>query len=110
MNLSKERAKQVVFVLEEADRLLVQRGWCKYKMYQMDGSVCLVGALNLASARVHPDARMFALGTALDILRGVTETTVAHLLPTWNDDPERTVEDVHLALKRGIERVEEMVR
>lgn len=96
--------------MEEADRLLVRHGWCKFTLVNETGELCLVGALQRASAKVPQDYRPFALGMALDVLRDVVECTADFLLPTWNDDRERTSEDVHSALKQGIERVEEMVR
>lgn len=110
MNLSKDRAKQVVFLLEEADRLLSRHGWCQYTLVNEYDELCLVGALQRASARVPRDYRQFAFGFALDVLRVVVEAGADFLLPTWNDDRERTVEDVHSAIKESIVRVEEMVR
>ena len=110
MNLSRDRAKRVVFLLQEADRLLTRRGWCQFRRNEKDGSICLIGALELASVKVHPAARGFAYGMALDILREVTGISANWRLPNWNDLPDRSVEDVHLALKKGIKQVEEMVR
>lgn len=87
-------------VLAGARDVLAERGWTQGTAEAADGSVCLDGALCVASTgsphrgTVEGDAGASRALSAVAGERGYV---------AFNDDPERTYEDVMLALKRAEE-------
>lgn len=89
---------------EKAIDVLRERGWHQGDFESShDGSVCAVGALGVACVG---NASWLAenqgdwtpvMKTLRTVLQPDDPSTF--FIPDWNDDPERTVEDVILALK-----------
>jgi hypothetical protein len=73
-----------------AIEVLEERGWHQGGYESADGRVCIVGALNIASGLPSDRARGHML--VLKVHRGGSD---------WNDEAERTLEDIKLALKRA---------
>ena len=72
--------------------VLDELGWSQGAFESPDGRVCLVNAMG----RVPADSEVVSL--AYRRLCGLAEVPV---LSEWNDQPERTEEDVRLLLKRA---------
>jgi hypothetical protein len=98
--------------LFKAVDVLHERGWVQGQLERADGSVCLVGAINVAVTgsaaprdAVWDDKELALLGTAaFDAVRSeVNEPNLGR----WNDKRARDVDDVIDALKRAADRVPE---
>lgn len=82
-----------------AAEIIQRRGWCQGALQKADGSVCLVGALRLASdgsVNRYGSTRVADAIGALDLPR---------FAAYYNDDPTTTAEDVILLLKTTAERL-----
>ena len=77
---------------------IVERGWCQHVM-STHGKYCAVGAIRVACSEIDMDTVTIAGRTSLFQL-GLSRDTEEELM-TWNDDPERTVEEVaaHLRMR-----------
>jgi hypothetical protein len=79
-------------VLQDARRILLERGWCRQIRMDADGRVCLVGAIEVAmhgSVRFnHTHGNTYK--AADDILGPFGIRDAAE----WNDDPSRTKAEV----------------
>lgn len=93
-------------ILEKALEVLDERGHHKGNYYDPDsGAVCAFGALNVAvhgEAACHPFSVKGRRGEVLTRLADAAGVTYTHEIPSWNDDPNTTPEDVKLAFKRAI--------
>jgi hypothetical protein len=110
--------------LQTAYDILEHRGWCKGNFAKGDGHVCLDGALRRATLgsqntvpiieKWNPQtdeqsdrlaaaqkklADTIALDYPVDMRTGVPNHTK---IWGWNDDPDSTVEDVKLILKKAV--------
>jgi hypothetical protein len=94
-------------ILQKTYDVLEKRGWCQHRLRETDGRVCLEGAFRLAAGydyQMGSDA--FEAWTTL-CAAVYKESSGGPFTPlrdpaTWNDQPERTVEDVKLLLKKAI--------
>lgn len=95
---------------EKAAELLVRDGWCQHQSSDINGRRCAMGAiatatkeLGFASAVIAQ--RLAASRRAAELLEQFLEDADAPEflgdIPLWNDHPNRTAEDVILALKRA---------
>ncbi len=79
-------------VYSRALEILHERGWHQGGYVGDDGSVCITNALALAADSIAEYlASCGAIEEGADVLS----------LPAWNDKPERTFEDIALALKQA---------
>jgi hypothetical protein len=90
-------------ILRRAAELLGERGWCQGEIEDGDGRMCAVGAIRRAASEVMHTRHSWSESVALNRLRGQVRTREMHSIPRWNDAPERTAEDVILAMKRAAE-------
>jgi hypothetical protein len=91
--------------LLEAARVLMEDRWCQGELHSPDGEHCVAGALGQAHYRLR--SSFGALDTACTRMRVVIRSEYGTAsFPRWNDAPERTAEDVILALKRAAEEAE----
>lgn len=92
--------------LREAAEYISEHGWTQGDLSNSEGGVCALGALNcvagIGNIRAHDAAT--ALWDYLDLRDSLT---ALHPVAVWNDAPERTAEDVILAMKRAAERFDE---
>lgn len=89
--------------LSKARDVLAERGWHQGDYEGAEGSVCLYGALAAAVGVAPAD-----LGTSTTVVAAAailprTRAMDGGLVSIWNDAPERTYEDVVLALKQAEE-------
>lgn len=104
-------------VLERAWEILDRDGWCQHEAHSDDGRHCTLGAVGLASVELngHGDYELIAAAGGLGLgHRSATQLLSAKIreeypdgdawghIPGWNDDPERTYEDVALIFKKAI--------
>ncbi len=101
---------QVTQDLQEAYDILEERGWCQ-KHFVEDGRVCLDGALIQA---ISPNAYHFAIEqdgvrryytAALrinQVMDYASDKWGEERIWYFNDDPQTSVEDVKLVLKKAI--------
>ena len=86
----------------------VEQGWCQGKMEDGEGGVCLIGGLHAVSASVRTckQVRTGLFVSAMHVRNmAVHQAIDFNSMPHWNDRPERTKEDVVLALKQAAELV-----
>lgn len=113
--------------LDAAADVIDVQGWCQNELVSTSGGVCALGAIQTAAAVGHrlplwsatPDARqkqaqiaMMELGlylTAEGHFTDVPEVLAGHV-PTWNDDPVRTKDDVTDTLRRAAKNIREQVQ
>lgn len=91
------QAEQIKEVFENALKTLDRCGWCQYTFMNYKNEVCLVGAIHEGSVLSNlpiMSARMYLY------------TLLGESISAWNDDPQRTEEDVRLLLKRAIYSLE----
>jgi hypothetical protein len=81
-------------------QLLVQRGWCRDKVEDRRGRLCLAGAIYESSLRLS-----FTRQALTAMLQQVVEELVGHRIsiPAWNDRRTTTFDDV-LVVAREAER------
>lgn len=119
-------------VIEETDKFLTEKGWCQHVYYLPTGEHCTMGALQtvheimLDKAReaqnpqrrwwefraapkpeIEPVEVVAGFSRALNVMSDLVRADGYPSVIDWNDRPERSVEDVHLLLKRATERLEE---
>lgn len=87
---SKATAQDVMDVLNE-------RGWCQGALEAVDGRVCLMGAMNVASFGNSQAVASHASlhGKVIHYLHEKHNQTV----PGYNDHPDTTLEDIMMVLK-----------
>lgn len=89
-------------VLRRAARLLQKSPWIQGSLGHLATGVCAVGAIRAAGSSYHgrPSAQIATLESwsATDVfgswLRGIDPTLTVDPVPTWNDAPGRTKEEV----------------
>jgi hypothetical protein len=86
-------------VFDKAIEVLEEKGWVQ-KHSQTDEGMCLMGAISYVQCY---DAYAW---TDVDYSWNFLIGMVGSLPTTWNDEPERTYEDVILLLKRASEKYE----
>lgn len=91
-------------ILEKAADIITTKGWTQNNYTDKDGRVCLVEAINQAACTMCSTAqtRIGAADSAAYALRKHLYLSPFNTpnLVAWNDDPQRTAEDVILALKQ----------
>ena len=83
-------------VLSKARDVLADVGWCQLDFHDSEGRVCTYAALT----RQSPYPGGLLVDQAADCLKQVVGGVS---VTSWNDRPERTYEDVILALKQAEE-------
>lgn len=99
-------------ILERANEVLDERGWCQHQTMNARGQVCAVGAIQEASrfwGRALPRRSDLAPYLEAVLLLGAAIGIHMGDVPIWNDMPGRSEEDVHLAFKQAIRMAEELV-
>lgn len=89
-------------VLREAARILMRDGWTQGEVGTPGGTKCAVGAIK-AACGVHLYDWSDTAVAAADLLQNWVDPRGSYRVADWNDAPERTAEDVILALKRAAE-------
>ena len=85
-------------VLSKARDVLAERGWTQRTGERASGEVCTVRATFIAA---HRDREL--AWQVESLIAEAAGLYSAFNVPTWNDAPERTYEDVILALKQAEE-------
>lgn len=90
-------------IIDQASRELDEHGWCRGTIQDMDGRMCVVGALNEASNALN---RQGGLGEATLALMQYVRPLVSHInsddvhpLVRYNDFVATSVEDIQLMFK-----------
>lgn len=110
--------ERLVEVLEKASALIAGSGWVQGSYYMPGQGFCLLGALQYAVSGMLPMNNYAYTGGRDTSLLNAARIVLGEVIskdseggtrdiPTWNDKHGRTKEDVQLALKRGIEYVNE---
>lgn len=82
-------------VVIRAARALIERGWCQHRWtVDSEDRICLEAAVSYAA---HP----FSIGTLVEVLRLLRRLAGRPDLSGWNDERERTREDVLDLLDRA---------
>lgn len=84
--------------LKAAAEYISEHGWTQGEMSARDGSVCAAGAIAAVSG--YDNGRSAARGAFSGYLY---HTEGWSSIADWNDQPDRTAEDVILTLKRAAE-------
>lgn len=85
-------------ILAKAADLIDERGHCKRVSEDLDGRLCVYGALRKATEQFVDQDRVF--GAAAE---RISEHLGGDLVAIWNDYPERTKEEVVSALRSAAE-------
>ena len=92
-------SEQVVDALLELSELMERRPWCQRVLHRLsDGAICLKGGIRLtAYGELYPGVRKaeeYRLAIAIEeaLFRCLPE--LYYSLPSWNDDPGRTKQEV----------------
>ncbi len=100
-------------MLQEAADYLAEHGWCQGNFFENNdesldvcagrgNAACAIGALHAVRVR---KLRVLGVPVYTGIVgdaAGLLSTYLDYIpVPAWNDDPERTAEDVILALRRA---------
>lgn len=100
-------------VLRLAAALIERDGWCQGTYIAMDGRCCAVGALVQAGGGViDPDiydagpVEMARIRGAFDAVTKFIGRTWVTDLVDWNDEPDRTAEEVLAALRGAADGLE----
>lgn len=99
-------------VLIHAANIIDTQGWTQYDMQDSEGRVCLVGAIRLASMDLSADRTEFNIMTlrikaenlAFAQLHSESGDDDYGSLARYNDQPERTKEEVIAFLRNAAER------
>lgn len=118
-------------LLRRAADILGEKGWCQGSLTNPDGNVCAMGAFHQAAYEIYPEAQEFYSPADFSVMydrmqvQSDAASAMAHVLdlpepryfselgltknpiPAWNDAPERSAEDVILAMKNAAQHVEE---
>jgi hypothetical protein len=92
--------------LREARKLIDRRGWNQNGYEGPDGSLCMMGAVNVAVNRNPYDSRdAYPVEQMRALLMRAADTNLPY--PAWwNDAPERTKAEVLAAFDKAIELAE----
>jgi hypothetical protein len=116
---------QVTEVLRKAREVIEERGWCQGMLTADNGNVCAMGALRQATHDI-PLTVKEACKLEEEAVKRMSKAAGTHFyegesaegapyvyhvfdheIPSWNDKPSRTVEDVLLMFKRAAEEGDE---
>jgi hypothetical protein len=97
-NTNYQAGKAIRSTLRNAKQELIERGWTKGEYVDAEGRICLMEAV-VRGARHHelPDwARADTMSfLSIQVMRRRTfKPKMEHILATWNDQPNRTQEEV----------------
>jgi hypothetical protein len=87
--------------LERALDLLDEHGWCQHQLLDADGRMCLSTAMSRAMGSM-PYGKVHVRRGAIWRLTRAAGLETSDGLIAWQDEDERTVEDVKLAFKYAI--------
>ena len=108
--MAHELPKTIPTVLISAAHILQNRGWCRGKLIDEDGALCLLSAIFVASTGQpassfygqddHDELTRAAWGVVEDLINARYGQIGQGMLtiPGWNDQPSRTIEDVYQVL------------
>lgn len=107
---------QAADVAEQAAQLLEDDGWCQRTAKDRDGRHCILGALADAGARLELGYVAAGRHIAVDLVTHLGLPTSpdwigAHdqtRLMDWNDEPDRTADDVIWALRHSAKRLRDL--
>lgn len=109
MEMNQAQIRKVRRTLIKARAIQAERGLAKGVFEAPTGRVCMSGAIKLAqwgdanaNIRFWSDAEKYLGTCALALME---EAGGGHRLPSWNDCPERTLEEVLDLFDRTIERL-----
>lgn len=102
-------------ILRRAAEVLGEKGWTQGQSMDNEGRMCAVGAIRYAGHEMLGGSmwghRFDEAGAAVDVFfahlnsglkpQHIVPGDVPISIPEWNDNPERTAEDVILELKRA---------
>jgi hypothetical protein len=99
--------KTAADVLRDAAEYIGEHGWIQGDLEDdATGSVCAIGAINRVQDNGwHDHGALEALRAYLRLPPQVRDF-ILHPVAVWNDEKERTAEDVILAMKRTAEELE----
>ncbi|MGW5267212.1 DUF6197 family protein [Rhodococcus sp. NPDC003994] len=87
---------------------IVQNGWTRFRYRSGDGCYCALGAITEAADRLsvassQPSYDRFGVdikaGARLAAVLGIPATSMHIGIPRWNDDPDRTQDEVVTAFR-----------
>ena len=86
-------------ILIKAAELIAERGHCKGELYDNDGRLCMMGAMEMATfgKTFGTTGNDYALETAIEKVLDEVDQSIPH----FNDHPATTAEDAILTLKRA---------
>lgn len=86
-NVSEEKASAL---LKEAAALIREKGWCQRQLKSDNGEYCAMGAIEAKTERFDE----FSAAKAL-----MKQRIGGHSVTKWNDEPQRTKDEVLAALE-----------
>jgi hypothetical protein len=99
------RITDVAHTLREAAEYICEHGWVQNILSSTDGRVCAIGAIRRIGGT--GDERTYdAVDALCEYLDLPMATGILHPVAIWNDAPERSAEDVILAMKRCAEEID----
>jgi hypothetical protein len=99
------RITDVAHTLREAAEYIGEHGWLQGTLSSADGRVCAIGAIQRIGGT--GNARSYdAVDALYEYLDLPMTTGILHPVAIWNDEPERTAEDVILAMKCAAEELD----
>lgn len=89
--------------LLKAAEYMSEHGWCQGDLEDADGRVCVAGAIKAVVRGKDRNLRSTSAVISLHeyLVKEYGDNCAAISIPAWNDDPDRTVEEVILALKQA---------
>ena len=105
------KRKTTVQILKDARALLVEKGWCRFELETGSGSLCAIGAINMAATGKSDEwgknapykVLAAAFGEKLPLYAGQIETDP---IADWNNARKRTKRQVLAAFSRAIKAEE----
>jgi hypothetical protein len=104
---TEEEYNSAAEVLRRAAEYMSERGWIQGKL-QTENGVCAMGAIHNVlcemMSKPHSEEGARLERVAVTMMSGylnVGSSPVVNHIPSWNDAPDRTAEDVILALKHS---------
>jgi hypothetical protein len=107
--MSATQKEQTLQVLKGARQRLIDKGWAQGASGGPDGPNCMMGALDWESAALRGSTnRVGSLDPAYSKARAILCGVIRDDAPTvWNDDWDRTAEQVIAAFDAAIAKLEE---
>ena len=98
-------------ILEDAADYIEQHGWCQQDYFNANGNVCTQGAIMAVRTRYEADnINIYSTSNDIDtiteaFLEALDQVSlfVGDAVSLWNDDPDRTKEEVVKTLRKVAE-------